>query len=257
MTFDPSDLVESKLEEAGKLLTKLARVIIHPRHKAGFTATHAAIMSCPGTLIAHAWHEEFEATLNAFLAVTHSVPDIITKQLGYDAYGMRLPWYRRLGNAIKRWWHGSTPAEEEKKRRKKFQRKFDKKLRKFRQHPLVEERHEVIHRSGLPHWEVRVKGRFETYIGRPMNPLPAVEQWPIIPREDPAFWVLADSSPLPLEPMADDFSWVIPQPNGPDKELPLFDECRAFLRAARDLAAHARQLQQTIHQGQTLTKPQR
>ncbi len=244
MTFEPFDLVDSKLEEAGKLLTKMEQVIIHPRHKPGFTATHVAIMSCPGTIVGHDWHKEFEATLNAFLAATHSVPDIITKQLGRDAHDMRLPWYRRLG-------------EEEKKRREKFQREFDKNLGKFRQHPLSDERHEVIHRSGLPHWEVRVKGRYKTYIGGPMNPLPAVEQWPIIPREDPAFWLLANSTPLPLEPTAADFWWVIAQPSGPDRSLPLFDECRAFLRAACDLGAHARQLHQAIHQGQTLTKPPR
>jgi hypothetical protein len=257
MTFEPFDLVDSKLEEADRLLTKMGEVVIHPRHKPGFPQTYVAIMSIPGTIVGYDWHKEFEATLNAFLAATHSVPDIITKQLGYDAHGMRLAWYRRLGDAIKRLWHGSTAADEEKKRRKEFQHKFDKKLRKFRKHPLSDERHEVIHRSGLPHWEVRVKGRFTTFTGGPMNPLPAVEELPIIPREDPKFWLFADSSPLPLEPKAADFWWVIPQANGPDKSLPLFDECRAFLHAAQDLEAHARQLHQAIHQGKTLTKPPR
>jgi hypothetical protein len=255
MTFDPFALIRQRLEEASEHLTEMGRAIIHPRHKPGFTSTHAAIMSCPWTIIAHDWQGPFERGLNGFLTATRSVPDIITKQLGYDPHGMRLPWHTRLAKALKRRWHGPTTADEETKRRKKFQRKFEKKFAKFRQHPLSEERHEVIHRSGLPHWEVRVKGRFRTYVGGPMNPLPLVEEFPHITGEDPAFWVLADSSPMLVEPMAADFCWVIPQPGGAAKTLPLFDECRAFLQAARDLEALARRLYQDIHQGHQLTSP--
>lgn len=93
-----------------------------------------------------------------------------------------------------------------------------------------------------------------------MNRLPAVEEFPFIPRQDPAFCLLADSSPPLVEPMAADFWaadfwWVIPQPDGTDKSHPLFAEYRNFLRAAGSLEARARQLCQVIHQGQKLTSP--
>jgi hypothetical protein len=265
MSFDPFALVGGKLEQASKHLTEMGQAIIHPRHKPSFTATHAAIMSCPGTVIAHDWHEPFERQLNAFLAATRSVPDIITKQLGYDRPRTNLPLFSRWFYSIKSWlggsaWTGndlwlSSLGGDEKKRRKKFQRKFEREFNRFRQFPLSEERHEVIHRSGLAHWQVTVKGRFKTYVGGPMNRLPAVEEFPCIPREDPAFWLLADSSPPLVEPTAADFWWVIPQPNGTDRSLPLFEECRSFLRAAGGLEALARQLYQDIHQGQKLTSP--
>jgi hypothetical protein len=218
-------------------------------------------MSCPGTIIVHNWHDKFEGELNAFLAATRSVPDIITKQLGYDARGLKLPWYLRwLPGDLQSAQTGTdawvlSVTKEEKKRRRKFHRKFEKKFIQFRRHPLSNERHEVMHRSGLPHWEVRVKGTFKTYIGGPMNPLPPQEDWPVIPREDPAFWALADTSPRLLEALRDDFYWVIPQPDGTIFSLPLFEECRNFLQAANDLVEHARQLYQAIHQGHALTSP--
>jgi hypothetical protein len=265
MTFDAFALVGTKLEQAGKHLEEMGQAIIHPRHKPGFTATHVAMMSCPGTVIAHNWHEPFESQLNAFLAATRSVPDIITKQLGYDMPRTKPPWYSRWLYSMKSWlggsaWTGnhswlSSLGEGERKRRKKFQRKFEREFKKFRQFPLSEERHEVIHRSGLAHWQVRVKGRFKTYVGGPMNRLRAVEEFPFISREDPSFWLFADSSPPLVEPMAADFWWVIPQPDGTDKSLPLFDECRTFLRAAGGLETLARQLYQDVHQGQKLTSP--
>jgi hypothetical protein len=169
-----------------------------------------------------------------------------------------------LSNLLKSWCYGTTRSrndawlssldKEETKRRKKFHRKFEKKFRKFRQHPLSEERHEVIHRSGQPHWEVRKKGKFKDYTGGPNNPLPAVEEFPFIPREDPAFCGYADSSPPLIEPVPADFWWVIPQKNG-TLTLPLFDACRGFLGLARELEVFARQLYQDIHQGKKLTSP--
>jgi hypothetical protein len=245
MPFDAFALVNSKLEEADTLRNRMGQVIIHPRHKPGFPAALTAmVMSCPEIIVAHDWHKEFEATLNAFLPATRCVPDIITKQVGYDTHGGDVAWLSSLD-------------DEETKRRKKFQRKFEKKVQQFRQHPLSKQRNEVCHYSGVPNWEVRVRGRFETYIGGPMNPLPAVEKWPIIHKEDPVFWELADSSPRPLEPTAADFWWVIADPIGPTRSLPLFDECRAYVKAARDLAVRAHRLYQEIHQGHTLTKPPR
>lgn len=241
MTF--FDNIQFKALEARRHLDRMGHVIIHPRHRAGFSQHQAASLSCPGTIISHQWHEEFNAALNAFLSTARSIPDVIENQFGYDNHTKQ-----------KKAWLNALPQDEQ-TRRSAFSNEFLKKQAPFLKLPLNAERNEVHHGSGIAHWEVRVQGRWGlTYTGGPTNPLPNTETRPVPQGEDPALSCLMAASAIqPLEPMHTDFFWVIPQPNGNVVSVPLFPECRGFLESAEALSAEAERLFKGIHDGHSFT----
>jgi hypothetical protein len=238
---DYFDVVDLKEAEAGKHLQRMGEALIHPRHRPNMSAHYAALLSCPGTIIHHSWHDTFNSELNAFLSTARSIPDVIQNRFGYDKPHLN-SWLLALD-------------QQEQDRRKDFQKQFKAKFDPFRQLPLNGERNEAHHGSGVAHWEARVKGRWGTYIGGPTKPIPSTESPPAVPGEDSALAILAANSILPIEPMHTDFWWAIPQPDGSVRSLPLFLECRSFLPAATGLVIHARQLFQNIHNGHPFTLP--
>jgi hypothetical protein len=236
---DYFDVVDSKLREGNEHLKTMGKVIIHPRHRPGFTNQQAAILSCSNTLIWHLWHDPFNSALNAFLSATRSVPDVIRNRFGYDRPGKNA-WLVKL-----------DPAE--KKRRRLFSEQFEKDFKLFRRLPLNEERNEAHHGSGVAHWEVVVQGKWGTYVGGPLQRLPQTES-----REDfpdlPLGW-LEGACTRELEVSWTDFWWVIPQDDNPPLRVPLFDECKNFLGQAEKLAEHGRKLFKQFHEGQPFTLP--
>ena len=238
---DYFDVVDLKMAEAEEHLEKMGQALIHPRHRPNMPAHYAALLSSPGTIIHHEWHSRFNAEVNAFLSTTRSVPDVIQNRFGYDPH-KRNTWLLSL-----------DPLEQG--RRMNFQTQFKTKFALFQQLPLNKERNEAHHGSGVAHWEVRVKGRWGTYIGGPKKPIPSTESPPVVPGEDPALAILAASSIRPVEPMHTDFWWALPQANGSVSSLPLFPECKRFLEAAQTLVNSARQLFLSIHYGKPFTLP--
>jgi hypothetical protein len=243
MSVDPLDVVYLKLQEASDHLDKAGKALIHPRHRPD-ARHYAHLFSCQNTIIHHPWHPNFTMHLNAFLGATRSAPDMVLHRAGYDD-PKKNPWLLAVD-------------EGEKKRRKRFHRKFEKRFSVFRELPLNTERNEVHHRSGMARWEVVVKGMYGTYQGGPDKPLPSAETPFINAGDDPALqWAAAEAPVLPIVPSWQDFWWRVPQPDGTEKRLPLVDECKKFLAAARELADYGRQLFQAIHAGHKFTPPPR
>src|ERR1700674_1920523 len=82
--LDSFDVVDLKITEAEKHLEKMGQALIHPRHRPNMPAHYPALLSSPGTIIHHDWHDSFNSELNAFLSTTRSVPDVIQNRFGYD-----------------------------------------------------------------------------------------------------------------------------------------------------------------------------
>jgi predicted nuclease of predicted toxin-antitoxin system len=207
---DYFDVVDSKLREASKHLQTMGQVPIHPRHRPGFSGHHAAMLSSPDTMMVHDWHDAFNSALNAFLSATRSVPDVIRNRFGYDCPDKN-PWLLKLD-------------PDERTRRRRFGRRFEKQFERFGQLPLNEERNEAHHGSGVAHWEVVVRGSWGTYTGGPLRRLPQTEYRESDPGEDPPLGWLPGACTRELEVRWTDFWWVIPQDGAPPLRLPLFDE---------------------------------
>jgi hypothetical protein len=235
------DVVDSKLREAAEHLKTMGKVIIHPRHRPGFTSHQAALLSCSNTVIWHLWHDRFNSALNAFLSAARSVPDVIRNRFGYDR-PKKNTWLSRLD-------------PEEKKRRELFGQQFENEFKLFRQLPLNEERNEAHHGSGVAHWEVVVHGHWGTYVGGPLQPLPQTESREPPPGEDLPLGWLEGACTRELEVSWTDFWWVIPQAARPSVRLPLFAECKNFLGQAEALADKGRRLFNEIHNGQPFNLP--
>jgi len=241
MPTDPFDIVDAKREEANQCLAKLGTVYVRPEHKGQATSYMIAVMSCPGTIVIHQWHDEFKRLLHGFLAATRSIPDIIENRFGYDDKAWdRKAWLRTL-----------DPGEQQ--RRKDFSKTFRPDFDAFKGHALKAQRRKAIHFDGQADWHVVVKGfRGETYFGDNLTPLDQAESLPAL-TGDPALDLPALESPLlPLQPLAKDF-WL--GAKGDPDRTPLFDECRSYLRDADNLIMAARRLFHSIHNGHPFTIP--
>ncbi len=232
---DNFDIIDLKVAEAEMHLASMGQVIIPPEH----CGNRQAHLLSSHTIIHHDWHDGFNKDLNSFLPATRSIPEMIEYRFGYDQPD-RNTWLLSLD-------------QQEKNRRENFRDQFKPKHKQFRALPLTKERDITAHREGVAHWEIRVKGRFGTYIGGPKKRIPSAESRPPVQGEDPALSFL--DTPLPIVPRHPDFFWVIPQPNGSPTELPLFPECRSYLETAKKLVADGRKLFQSIHNGHPFTLP--
>jgi hypothetical protein len=230
--FESTDF---KFREAERHLQNMGKVIAPPTLNG-----HQVALVASGVILHHEWREPFNDDLNAFLSATRSIPELIQFRFGADRCLDK--WIAKLD-------------QQEQYRRKEFQDQFESKFAPFRQLPLGKERNIVLHREGVAHWEVRVKGRWGEYVGGPTTPLPSVEMPPPITREDPEFFGFADYPLPPIVPMPNDFWWAIPQADGTVRREELFPECKRFLSEAAALAGYARVLFQNIHEGQPFSLP--
>jgi hypothetical protein len=240
MSADPFDVVDAKREEASHCLRRLGKVYIRPEHTGQATSYMIAAMSCPNTIVAHQWHNQFKTLLHGFLAATRSIPDIIESRFGYDDKAAdRKAWIKSL-----------DPGEQQ--RRKDFSMALKPDFNAFKGHALSAQRRKAIHFDGQADWHVEVVGfRGQTYFGDNTAPLDQAEEQ--VFTGDPALDVPAMSSPaLHLQPRAENF-WL--GSKGDANRTPLFDECRRYLSEADCLIRTARSLFASIHDGHPFTVP--
>ncbi len=212
-----------------------------------------AIQSSAGAIVGSLWQERFYPHLDAFLAITRSVPDIIQSCFGADP---RVNSKKRT--PIKVWF--TQLDSKEQNRRRNFQSQFAKDYEDFNKLPLSRARLATLHRGGTPPVEVQIPRRWrqrglqDTYIGGPLKRLPSSESAHIIAGEDPALQMAATHTPLPVEPIPDSFVLTIASSRGTVKR-PLFRECKQYVVEARNLRNKACLICQRVHGSEQLTAP--
>ena len=162
------------------------------------------------------------------LGATRSVPDVIQKCFGDD-------------NLSKEEWPQPLDAEET-ARRKSFQDEFASLRRDFNKLLLSRVRVGTFHWLGVP--PVQAKARVwlgQEYTGGPLEFIPSAASRQLPPETDPAVVVIA-GKPLPVEPSWQDFTLEIPQGDGTTQSSPLFEECRTYLRAAKELVKESKKI---------------
>lgn len=238
--------VEFKLDEARFFLNEMS-VDIRPLRDQPGSSQFAALMESTGALVGNMWQAKFYYHLDAFLVATRAVPDIIQMCFGQDGVT------KSKKSPLNKWFYSLKNSEQ--KRRREFQQLFQPDYNNFRKLPLSLARNVTVHRRGVPQAEVQVIGRYGVYKGGPLAGIPSAESRPIIAGNDPALQWAATLPPQPVEPSANDFTFEIPQQNGPSQSIPLFTGCKKYLEDAVQLTTRARALYQQKHASQPLTPP--
>jgi len=233
------DAIEHKLDGADFFFGEMGRDLIPPYVG---NPTMAAIAVSTGAVVGHPWQRKFYHHLDAFLAITRSVPDIVRCCFGIDD----------SSKPMRRWLSSVGPAEIA--RRKAFQRKFDKLFMDFKQLPLSGARNITLHRSGVAPVEVQITGMWGVYTGGPLQRVPESETPTVVAGNDPALMVASMQPPQSIEPRASDFSLIVATASGPIK-IDLFPECKKFLEEARNLVEEARKICQAEHGSAKITPP--
>ncbi len=232
------DAMESKLEGADFFLSEMGRDLVSPYVG---NPTMAAIAFSSGAVLGHPWQRSFYHHLDAFLATTRSVPDIVRCCFGIDP-----------NPVMRRWLDSLDPAEI--RRRKAFQAKFARLFADFKQLPLSGARNLTLHRLGVAPVEVQITGKWGVYTGSPVERVPESEMPEIVAGDDPALMVAAMQPAQCIEPRASDFSLIVATDSGPTR-LELFPECRKFLQEAKRLVEQARMIWQQEHGSEKITPP--
>jgi hypothetical protein len=220
---DPWVGVNLKLEHASFHLEGMGKAL-QPPERTG----HSVAIESTGAIVGGMWARAFYAHLDAFLSATRSVPELIRCCFGADNHPTISQWFTNLD-------------EDEKNRRRAFEREFKADLTAFRNLPLSTARHISEHRTGAPPVSVTVTGRFGvTYQGGPTKPIPMTETQKL-----PDEYAFLEKRTL-VRPMWTDF-----EIDG----RPLFETCREYLGSAQALAAKARTLAQQVHGERKLTPP--
>jgi hypothetical protein len=223
--------IEFKLGEAQFFLEWMSKILMPARLNTPAFAEHATTQ----------WQPDFYYYLDAFLGATRSVPDVIQKCFGDD-------------NLSKEEWPQPLDAEET-ARRKSFQDEFKSLRRDFNKLLLSRVRVGTFHWLGVP--PVQTKARVwlgQEYTGGPLEFIPSAASRQLPPETDPAVVVIA-GKPLPVEPSWQDFTLEIPQGDGTTQSSPLFEECRTYLRAAKELVKESKKICGREHSGGKLTPP--
>jgi hypothetical protein len=223
-----------KIGEADFFLSQM-REDITPLVPRPETVVFAPYMTVPGTIVWNPWQQRFYYHLDAFLAATRSVPDIIQAAVGLD----RRPWVNAL-----------PPAEIQ--RRRTFQGHFKPLYVAFSDLPMSRARVVTLHRTGVPPVEVEIHGLWGVYTGTPNQAVPIAES-PSLP-PDLSFPVMSTPG-LPVQPELNDFTLIEHLPGGGTRPHPLFPACEDYLRAARQMVEDARRIAQQVHGAQPLTAP--
>jgi len=229
------DAIENKLDGAEFSLGEMGRDLVSP---AVGNPTMAAIAISSGAVVGHPWQRRFYHHLDAFLAITRSVPDIVRCCFGVDPV---------MGS----WLSSLDPAEIA--RRKAFQAKFTKPFEDFKKLPLSGARNVALHRGVAP-VEVQINGRWGVYTGGPLERVPESETPTIVAGNDPSLMWASTEPSQAITPRASDFSLIVATASGPIK-IDLFPECRKFLEEARNLVEEARKICQAEHGSEKITPP--
>jgi hypothetical protein len=229
--------IEHKLAGAEFFFKEMSRDIVPPH----VNSPHLAAIVSTGAILHNPWQEKFYHHLDAFLAMARSVPEIIRSSFGVDSDRRMRSWLASLG-----------PAERT--RRRNFQSQFDPLSHTFTSLPLSGARNITLHRTGVPPVAVNVIGRWGTYSGGPLNPMPQSELHHVIAGTDPALQWAATEPPQPVQPQPADFTLLIPLGTS-TSTVPLFPECQSFLGASKQLVTDARQIALAVHGSDHLTAP--
>ena len=186
------------------------------------------------------WQPDFYYYLDAFLGAARSVPDVIQKCFGMDPLS-KGKWKQ-------------APDSDEIDRRNTFQAEFTILHSAFRGETLSRVRTSVYHWHGVAPVQAKARTALgRDYTGGPLEPIPSTACKELPLETDSA--IAAMNKPLPVDPVWHDFNFEIPQADGTIRSIPLFDECRAYLRAAEKLVNEARELCVRIHDAGVLTPP--
>lgn len=230
------EAIDFKLGSAEFFFGEMSKDLIPPRSRPE-NQTLAAIAASTGALVGHPWEPRFYYHLDAFLAVTRSIPDVILWCFGRDS---------RAGN-----WFKNLSAEE-KERRESFQAEFEDLYLDFSKLNLSRARKVTMHRTGIPPVEINLTGRWgENYVGSPVMRVPSCETMPLVEGENLALLAAVNEVPLPVEPRFDDFELQLP--SGAKKKL--FPECAQYLSEARSIVEKAKVFSDSVHGGKKLTAP--
>jgi hypothetical protein len=229
------DAIEHKLEGAEFFLNEMGRDLVSP---AVGNPTMAAIAISSGAVVSHPWQRRFYHHLDAFLAITRSIPDIVRCSFGIDPV---------LGS----WLKSLDPAEIA--RREEFQTEFTTPFSDFKRLPLSGARNVTMHRGVAP-VEVQINGRWGVYRGGPLERVPESETPEIVAGDDPALMWAATEPSRAIEPRASDF-WLIVATAFGTTRLELFPECAKFLQEARNLVKQAGKICQDVHGSEKITPP--
>lgn len=219
--------VELKVENARFFLEQMDKSLLPPMRTGGRDDTY---LQSAGAILGTQWQQAFYANLDAFLAMTRSIPEIINCCFGKD----------KSNSLMSKWFDGLDPTEQS--RRCTFTTEFKTAgYTSFQSLPLSNARNVSCHRTGVAPAEASISGFFGvTYTGNPVQRVPDVETLP----------TPGDTSitqhPLPVRP-----SW-------PDFTIdgnPLLEECQAYLRAAIELVTQARSISGRVHGSELLTPP--
>jgi hypothetical protein len=145
--------IHKRVAAAEFLLNEMSKDILPPSESARHQPHVAAILAT-GALVDHPWERRFYPHLDAFLAMTRSVPEIIRCLFGIDTLPALKAWLARL-----------DPAERA--RRQAFQSQFDVVYKLFAAMPLSGARNVTLHRTGVSPVKARLMGRWGViYVGR-------------------------------------------------------------------------------------------
>ena len=218
--------VDTKLEHAFYFYVQMTRVFDRDR------SAYVGYSSASPTITITNWQTRLFANLDAFLAMTRSVPDIIQASFGWDR--VLEAWLKTLG-----------PNEQ--KRRQDFAAQFKPTLEAFKQLPLSRARNSTLHRRGETGTEVTIITWFGvSYSGSALKRIPSTVTRPVPDGVDPATLAPGFSQPIAVEPMWQDFTF--------EGRL-LFDEIRSYRDEADKLRADAWRIAQAVHGTQALTDP--
>lgn len=221
-----------KLDNARFHLDSMQRAIEPPPR----TQTQVAHLAA-GAVLGKDRHRPFMAHLDAFLASTRSVPEVINCCFGHDSSKAMKEWFNRL-------------SSEEKTRRKRFFQRLKPDLSRFKDLPLTGARNVSFHRQGYPDVVITAYSLFQRrdgqpkYTGNPVQPLPSLEISPV-----------QDQAKLPSVTFHAVYPDAIIIEQGTAMPDPFPDPFERYLKEACFIQLRARANADEVHNGHPVTLP--
>jgi hypothetical protein len=223
--------IEIKQEHAFFFFNEMSRALERP------LGSHwTAALQASGTIIGTNSQTRFYASLDAFLVMSRSVPDIVQASWGADRGRFDMvAWLKTL----------TTP---ELQRREDFTAQFAPTFHAFTTLALSHERIATVHRQGVTGAIVQVTTWFGgSNSGSAIQRIPDAVGRPVPDGVDPATLPAgAFRQAVAIEPRWSDFSLG---------GTPLYDQVSAYLDETSKLVTEARRIAQTVHGGDSLSYP--
>jgi hypothetical protein len=134
-----------KMDSANFFLQQMQRALDRLRD------AQTARAEAAGVTVSAQWETPFYANLDAFLAMTRSVPDIIQWCFGVDRVMSEKRW-------LKPWFDSLLSSEQT--RRQNFSIRFKQYYDTFRDLPMTNARNITLHRAGYAPVQVHITGLF-------------------------------------------------------------------------------------------------